>query len=210
MLALLGQTDRLANIDLFLTPQGLSRLHLRIQALDVGMFVLGQFTGTVEGPGDLQEAEAHKVGTQGNGQVDDPDRHLQVRGDLGGMGQVPDEGDAEGTDSTGKESPGKESEENELGSHRFLEIVDEHIDADMDAGPHAIGGAKLGHPDEHIDGEFLGPPHVDGKEGVVKAIPFPSCRQSEGVAMDNGSEDDQGCGPNEEGDKPFLQVVEDF
>ena len=45
--------------------------------------------------------------------------------------------------------------------------VDQHVDADMDAGAHAIGGAELRHPDEHVDAEFLRPRHVEvGEPGV--------------------------------------------
>ena len=144
LLALLGQADRLADIDFFFAPQGLGRLYLLFKALDAGMVVLGQFTGAIEGPGDLQEAEAHEVGTQGNGQIDDPDRQFQVRGGLGGMGQVPDEGDAEGADGTGKEGPGEEPEEDKLGPYRLLEVIDEHIDAHMDAARKRVEASEKG------------------------------------------------------------------
>ena len=41
------------------------------------------------------------------------------------------------------------------------EPPDQHIDADMDAGPHAISGAELGHPDEHVDAKLLRPAQID-------------------------------------------------
>ena len=35
--------------------------------------------------------------------------------------------------------------------------VDEHVDADVDAGAHAERGAELRHPDEHVGGKLLRP-----------------------------------------------------
>ena len=41
------------------------------------------------------------------------------------------------------------------------QLVDQHVDADMDAGAHAVGGAELRHPHEHVDAELLRPGQVD-------------------------------------------------
>ena len=49
-----------------------------------------------------------------------------------------------------------------------LELVDQHVDADMDAGAHAIGRAELGHPHEHVDAQFLRPGQVDRKQDRIQ------------------------------------------
>ena len=38
-----------------------------------------------------------------------------------------------------------------------LQLVDQNVDPDVDAGAHAVGRAELGHPDEHVDAQFLRP-----------------------------------------------------
>ena len=42
-----------------------------------------------------------------------------------------------------------------------LSMIDQDVDADMDAGAHAIGRAELRHPHEHVDAQFLRPGQVD-------------------------------------------------
>jgi hypothetical protein len=37
------------------------------------------------------------------------------------------------------------------------ELVDHDVDADMDAGAHAVGCAEFRHPHEHVDAQFLRP-----------------------------------------------------
>src|SRR5205807_3276196 len=48
--------------------------------------------------------------------------------------------------------------------------VDKQVDADMDAGAHAIGGAELGHPDEHVDAEFLRPRDIEGGKPQINLL----------------------------------------
>ena len=48
MLALLGQADRLADIDLFLAPQGLGRLYLLFKALDAREARISRYTQPIE------------------------------------------------------------------------------------------------------------------------------------------------------------------
>ena len=47
------------------------------------------------------------------------------------------------------------------------ETIDQHVDADVDAGAHAVGGAELRHPDEHVDAELLRPAQVELDAAVL-------------------------------------------
>jgi hypothetical protein len=101
---------------------------------------------------------------------------------------------------------GQQAENDELAAHPVVEPVDQHIDADVDAGTHAVGGTELGHPDEHDDGQFLGPAHVDRQQPVLQ----PGNARTGEIAMDDGDENDQRRDAHEEGDQPFLKVVKKF
>jgi hypothetical protein len=52
---------------------------------------------------------------------------------------------------------------------RVVEAVDQHVDADVDAGAHAVRGAELGHPDEHDDAQLLRPAEVEAEQPVLQA-----------------------------------------
>ena len=47
-------------------------------------------------------------------------------------------------------------------------MVDQHVDADMDAGAHAIGGAEFRHPYDHVDAQFLRPGNVESDQVWVQ------------------------------------------
>ncbi len=47
---------------------------------------------------------------------------------------------------------------------RAIELIDQDVDADMDAGAHAIGRAEFRHPDEHVDAQLLRPGDVNGDQ----------------------------------------------
>ncbi len=53
--------------------------------------------------------------------------------------------------------------------HAVGQAVDHDVDADMDAGAHAIRGAELRHPHEHVDAKFLRPGEVDTEQRVLDA-----------------------------------------
>ena len=163
-------------------PAGLGALDLLLQALHLGVLVARQLAGPEEGPGDLQEAEAHQVGAERDGQVDDPDRDLQVRRGGVGVGHVPDEVGPEGPHQAGEQGPGEEPEEDELAPPALGQVVDQDVHADVDAGAHPVGRAELGHPHEHVDAQLLGPAQVDGEEPVVDAHPSPSRRTGPGCS----------------------------
>ncbi len=64
-----------------------------------------------------------------------------------------------------------------------LQHVDHDVDADMDAGPHAIGGAELRHPHEHVDAQFLSPGQVDVVDNRIKQ------RDADQIALHDGNKD---------------------
>jgi hypothetical protein len=109
-------------------------------------------------------------------------------------------------DDAGEQGTGQHAEDNELGARASRQGVDQHVDADVDAGPDAVGGAELGHPDEHDDAQFLRPGQVDLEQPVLDA----RNRQTGRVAVHHRDKNDQRRGADEEGDDPFLDVVEYF
>ncbi len=66
-----------------------------------------------------------------------------------------------------------------------LSWFDHHVDADMDAGAHAIGGAELGDPHEHVDAQFLRPGQVDREQDRIKE------GNADEIAVHHGDEDDR-------------------
>jgi hypothetical protein len=48
------------------------------------------------------------------------------------------------------------------------QAVDQHVDADVDAGAHTVGGAELGHPHEHDDAQLLRPAEVELQQPVLQ------------------------------------------
>src|SRR5262249_24199702 len=101
--------------------------------------------------------------------------------------------------------------------------IDNHVDADMDAGSHAVSGAELRHPDEHEDAEFLRPGNIElGKKGVdltqdyrhdrdaVRFRPFCTVDgEPSTVAMNDGKEDERRRSGNERRNQPLLEMIED-
>jgi hypothetical protein len=84
----------------------------------------------------------------------------------------------------------------------IAELVDQHVDADMDPGPHAIGGAELRHPDEHVDAQLLRPGDVNGDQvGVEK-------RHAGSEPVHDGNKDQDGRCPHQARDDDLLQPVE--
>ena len=78
-----------------------------------------------------------------------------------------------------------------------------HVDADMDAGAHAIGGAELRHPHEHVDAELLRPGQVDREQDRKQE------RHAEQITVHHSDEDDRGRERHQRRDQDFLKPVED-
>ena len=104
-----------------------------------------------------------------------------------------------------KNAPASRSEDDEPGAHPVREPVDQHVDADVDAGAHAVRGAELRHPDEHVDAELLGPAQVDPEQPVLQ----PGNRQGRCVAVHDRDEDHDGGRAHEGRDQPLLEAVEE-
>ena len=100
--------------------------------------------------------------------------------------------------------PGEQAEDDELATHAVVEPVDQHVDADVDAGAHAVGGAELGHPDEHDDAQFLGPAEVERQQPVLQARDIDPGH----VAVHDRGEDDQRRRPHQEGHQQLFEVIE--
>src|ERR1700750_3229214 len=81
--------------------------------------------------------------------------------------------------------------------------VDEDVDADMDAGAHAIGRAELRHPHEHVDAKLLRPGDVKLDEIRIEKW-HPGA-----VAMHDSDEDNNRRSRHQAGDQGFLEAVED-
>ena len=124
----------------------------------------GSCAGPVEPPGHLQEAEAHQAGAERQRQVDDPHRHFEIVRLLP-VWKICQTNEPPNT-ATMPVNSAPHSRPNTITRLRdaAAQHVDEDVDADMDAGAHAIGGAELGHPDEHVDAQLLRPGQVQGRE----------------------------------------------
>ena len=68
-----------------------------------------------------------------------------------------------------KKRTGEQPEQHHLAPDALAELIDQHIDADVNAGAHAVGGAELGHPDEQVDAQLLCPAQIDGEQPVIGA-----------------------------------------
>jgi hypothetical protein len=99
----------------------------------------------------------------------------------------PDEVGAQRADDAGEQGAGEQAENHELGARAAGQAVDQHVDADVDAGAHAVGGAELGHPDEHDDAQFLRPAEVERQQPVLQA----GNRHPDQVAMHHGRRNDR-------------------
>ena len=85
---------------------------------------------------------------------------------------------------------------------RVIEPLDQDVDADMDAGAHAIGRAELRHPDEHVDAELLRPGELDRKQDRIQQ------GNVDQIAMHDGDEGDQRRRAHQARDDDFLEPVE--
>src|SRR5260370_188110 len=106
-------------------------------ALDMGRIVMRQFTGPPERPCNLQEAKTHEVGAERDAAVDDPTRELEIGRDLIGGHQLNDELRAHRADDGGEQRSAQEAEEDDASADRSMQLIDQDVDADMDAGTHA-------------------------------------------------------------------------
>ena len=177
-----------------------------LDALDVRDVMVRQLAGARERPRDLQEAEAHQVGAERDAQVDDPLRHLEVGRHRVGVRDVPDEGRAERADDAGEHGAGEQAEQHVHLARAGGQPVDHHVDADVDAGAHAVGGAELRHPHEHVDAKLLRPREVDLEQRVLQARD----RHAGRVAVDDRDEDQQRRRAHQERDQPLLEVIQEL
>ena len=105
-----------------------------------------------------------------------------------------------------KSAPAKSPNRTNFLASAFRKPVDHHIDADVDAGAHAVRGAELGHPHEHVDAKLLRPRQIDLEQPVL----HDRNRHARGVAVDDGDEDQQRGAAHQERDQPLLEVVENL
>ena len=128
-----------------------------IDALDLAGIVVRQLAGPPESPGDLQEAEAHQIGAERDAEKT-IQRGISESGETWSVAiKLDDELRAHGADHGGEQRAAEQAEQHHLSARLGVELVDQHVDADMDAGAHAVGGAELRHPHEHVDAQFLRP-----------------------------------------------------
>src|SRR3984957_11247563 len=161
-----------------------------------------QLTGPEVMPADLKEAEAHQIEAERDAAVDDPARNLEIRRDLIGTHQFEYELRAHGADNRGEQRATEQAEQNDALAPVVVEPLDQHVDADMDAGAHAIGGAELRHPDEHVDAEFLRTGEGDPEQIRIKN------RNTDEEAMHHGDERDHRRAPHQARDDDLLEPVE--
>src|SRR5438105_10855606 len=138
------------------------------QTLDVAVIVVRQLTGLVERPCDLQKAEAHQVRAKRNAQVDDPQGQLEVRRCLIGVSDLPDVVRTQGAHDNGEQRAREQAEEHVFAAQVIGQPIDQHVDADVNAGPDAVRGAELGHPDEHVDAKLLRPGEIKRQQPILK------------------------------------------
>jgi len=163
---------------------------------------VGQLAPPEERPGDLQEAEAHQIRAKRHAEEDDPAWKFQVGRDLAGRVKLDHKLRAHRADDEGEERSGEQAEQHDLGAPLRLQHVDQNVDADVDAGAHAIGGAELRHPDEHVDADLLRPGQVDVVENRIEP------GDADRVALHDGDENDQSRPRDQGGDEELLEPVE--
>src|SRR5690242_10591692 len=174
--------------------------------LDVGDVVVRQRARARERPRYLQEAEAHQVRAEGNAQVDDPLRQLEVGRSRVRMSDVPDEARAERADDAGEQRAGGETEQHVELARIGRQTIDHHVHSDMDAGAHAVGSAELRHPHEHVDAQLLRPRQVDPEQPVLHHRNPDASR----IAVHYRDEDEKRRGAHQDRDQPFLEPVENL
>ena len=191
-------------------------------ALDVAAVMVRQLPGPEEPPSDLQEAEAHQSGAERNRGKDDPHSHFKIVRPDAGVIDLPDKGAAEDRYRSGEQRAAQQAEDDHALARRRPQHVDENVDADMDAGAHAIGGAELGHPDEHVDAQLLRPGDVDRAEPTedaeqqrrqqrqaVRGRPFRQVDRSAGaVAVQHSEENQDRRRRDQRRDQPLLEMIE--
>src|SRR6266568_4742951 len=84
------------------------------QPFDVAVLVVRQLAGPEEGPGNLQKTEAHQVRAEGNAQIHDPQRQLEVRRYLIGVADLPDIIRTQGAHDNSEQRAGEQAEEDVL------------------------------------------------------------------------------------------------
>src|SRR5437762_4156185 len=109
----------------------------------MGVVMVWQFAGAPIGKGDLKESEAHQIGAKRNAEVNQPAWDLEIGGDLVGIHQPDYEFRAHRSDYGREEGAAEQAEQDHDVSPWRFELIDQNIDADMNAGSHAIGRAEL-------------------------------------------------------------------
>src|SRR5439155_158905 len=175
-------------------------------AFDVRDVVVRQLAGARERPHDLQEAEAHEIRAEGDAQIHDPLRQLEVGRGRVGMCDVPHEAGRERADDAGEQRPRAEPEQHVELARPGRQPVDHHVDADVDPGAYAVRRAELCHPHEHVDAKLLRPGQVDLEKPVLQQRDG----HTSGVAVDDSDEDQQRGRAHRERDQPLLEVVENL
>ncbi len=122
------------------------------------------------------------------------------------MRDVPDEARSQCADDAGEQRPCSEPEQHVEPARPGWQPVDHDVDADVDAGAHAVRCAEFGHPHEHVDAKLLRPGQVDPEEPVLHH----GDRHTGGVAVGDGHEDQQRSRAHQERDQPLFEVVENL
>ncbi len=85
----------------------------------------------------------------------------------------------------------------------WIQLVDQNIDTNMDAGAHAVSRAKLRHPDEHVDAKFLRPGEMNlAQIGIEKG-------DARSVAMKHRDKNQQRCARHQRRNDNFLESIKD-
>src|SRR5215471_12959618 len=191
-------------------------------ACDPRLTVMRQITGPVVMPCYLQEAEAHQPGTERDGRINGPHRRFEVVRLLAGAEHLADERAAKERDRRSERRAAHDCEQDHWLARMRRQQIDQDVDADMDAGAHAIGGAEFRHPDEHVDAEFLRPRQIAcGKPGIdrskyiwddrysARGCPFGEIDgKTSTVAMQDSNENQRCRRRDKAGDQPFFEVVQ--
>src|ERR1700676_490426 len=164
--------------------------------------MMRQLVGFPERPGDLQEAETHQIGAERNAEINEPARYLEIGRGLIGAVETEDEFSAHRADDRREQSAAEQSEQDYDFAIRFIEVVDQNIDADMDAGANAIGGAEFRHPDQHVDAEFLRPRYVNVVQIGIKRM------KPDAEAMHDRDENNQRRRGQQARNQNFFKTIE--